>query len=372
MEWLVILKCLEKFMKVSIGSRIINGPWGGGNLFVLNLKNYLIQNGHQVIHDLCDKKIDVILLTDPRSRKESSSTFNHEDIKKYKKFVNPNVTVIQRINECDERKGTDFINNFYLEASKSVDHVIFVSEWLRSIYTNIGMPKNKTSVIMSGADKKIFNNLNLVDFDRNKIKFVTHHWSDHKNKGFETYLKFDNLLSKPEYKNIQFTYIGNVPDDIKFVNTKIKKPLSGEELASEIKKNNIYLTASINEPSGNHHIEAAQCGLPILYFNSGGIPEYCDSFGLKFENNFEEKLNEIINNFYLYKEALKSYPFSSDLMCSEFFEKFCEVKNNKLVIEKKVNFIFKYLYLLKNIIQKFITSFTIKQHIKVYFKSIIK
>ena len=27
-------------MKVSIGSRIINGPWGGGNLFVLNLKKF--------------------------------------------------------------------------------------------------------------------------------------------------------------------------------------------------------------------------------------------------------------------------------------------------------------------------------------------
>ena len=42
-------------MKISIGSRIIEGPWGGGNLFVVNLKNYLIENGHEVIHDLCEK-----------------------------------------------------------------------------------------------------------------------------------------------------------------------------------------------------------------------------------------------------------------------------------------------------------------------------
>ena len=105
---------------------------------------------------MCDKDIDIILLTDPRSRKESSSTFNHDDILMYKKYVNPDVVVIQRINECDERKGTDFINNFYLKASESADHVIFVSSWLRDIYINIGMNPNKTSVIMSGADK-IFN-----------------------------------------------------------------------------------------------------------------------------------------------------------------------------------------------------------------------
>ena len=67
-------------MKVSIGSRVIDGPWGGGNLFVINLKKYLINNGHQVVHDLCDRDIDIILLTDPRSRKESSSTFNNNDI----------------------------------------------------------------------------------------------------------------------------------------------------------------------------------------------------------------------------------------------------------------------------------------------------
>ena len=33
-------------MKISIGSKIIDGPWGGGNLFVINLKNYLIDKGH--------------------------------------------------------------------------------------------------------------------------------------------------------------------------------------------------------------------------------------------------------------------------------------------------------------------------------------
>ena len=146
-------------MKVSIGSRIIDGPWGGGNLFVVNLKKFLQKNGHSVIHDLCDKDIDIILLTDPRSRKESSSTFNHEDIKKYKKFVNPNVVVIQRINECDERKGTDYINKYYLDASECADHVIFVSNWLKQIYVSIGMPESKTSVIMSGADEKVFNKM---------------------------------------------------------------------------------------------------------------------------------------------------------------------------------------------------------------------
>ena len=56
----------------------------------------------------------------------------------------------------------------------------------------------------------------------------------------------------------------------------IVKPLYGVELADELKKNHLYITGSIFEPSGNHHIEAGQCGLPILYIKSGGTSEYCD------------------------------------------------------------------------------------------------
>ena len=72
-------------MKVSIGSKIVEGPWGGGNLFVKNLSNYLLDLGHKVIYDLSEPDIDLILLTDPRSRRESSSTFNH--IKKFLRTI---------------------------------------------------------------------------------------------------------------------------------------------------------------------------------------------------------------------------------------------------------------------------------------------
>ena len=39
-------------MKISIGSKIVQGPWGGGNLFAINLSNYLKDTGHEVFYDL--------------------------------------------------------------------------------------------------------------------------------------------------------------------------------------------------------------------------------------------------------------------------------------------------------------------------------
>ena len=183
-------------MKVSIGSKIVNGPWGGGNLFVKNLSNFLINNGHDVIYDLGDKDIDLILLTDPRSRKESSSTFNHQDIESYKKYINQNVSVVQRINECDERKNTTGTNQIYLEASNTADHVIFVSSWLRDLYLKIGMPEEKTSVILAGSNVKIFNDENSSIFDRNKNKDRNTSLESHENKGFKIYKLLNKMLEK--------------------------------------------------------------------------------------------------------------------------------------------------------------------------------
>lgn len=351
-------------MRISIGSKVVEGPWGGGNLFVKNLSSYLESKGNEVIYDLSKPNIDLILLTDPRSRKESSSTFNHIEIKKYKELVNPNVAVVQRINECDERKFTKNINQFYLEASHCADHIVFVSSWLRNIYLNLGMNSNKTSVILAGANKEIFNDLNSKEVISNeKVNLVTHHWSAHENKGFETYSKIDDLISTKKWANrLNFTYIGNMNANYKFKNSKVIEPLAGKELAKELKNHHIYITGSINEPSGNHHIEAAQCGLPILFTNSGGIPEYCDGFGLSFNEDLEIKLEEIIEEYDIFRNKIKNYPFSAKKMCDEFYNLFIDLtkdkKINRSVYSKGVS---GRIFIYKNKILSFFRDYIVSQ-----------
>ena len=63
-------------MKVSIGSKFVEGPYGGGNLFVKNLSKYLIKKGVDVVYDLRDIDIDIILIINPLKSSEMS-TFNH-------------------------------------------------------------------------------------------------------------------------------------------------------------------------------------------------------------------------------------------------------------------------------------------------------
>ena len=313
--------------KVAIGSIIVEGPWGGGNLFVKNLLNYLNKEQFIVVNDLSENDIDLILLTEPRFESRSSSITSMEAWF-YKKFINKNVKIVHRINECDERKNTNYVNDRIVKINKKVDHTIYVSDWLKSIYKEYGLDQSKSSVILSGSDKKIFNNNGFKPkSETEKAKLVTHHWGNDWNKGFTIYKKIDDLIGNEKYSDrLEFVYIGNVPKNFQFKNTKLIEPLSGHRLASEIKKNNIYITASINEPSGNHHIEGALCGLPVLYLNSGGIPEYCEEYGVMFEeNNFEQQLNEIIDNYTIYYKKNLQYKHDSDRMCLEYKNLFLKI-----------------------------------------------
>lgn len=327
-------------MKISIGSKIIDGPWGGGNLFVINLKNYLISNGHEVVHHLGDDDIDIILMTSPNHKAESSS-YGYKDVYKYIKKIKRDSIVVHRINECDERKGTKNVNKFILNSNMVADATIFVSSWIKSLYLNQGFKSENSRVILSGSDKNIFNRVNQSIWDKkSQLKIVTHHWGNNWNKGFEIYSKLDNMIYNNEMNlDVKFTYIGNVPKNFKFKKSTLLNPISGIELAKKLKDNHIYLTASLHEPSGNHHIEGAQCGLPILFINSGGLPEYCNGYGVMFDNgDFKNKLEYLTANYEKYLNKVREYPRNSMTMSKDYLDYFEELLNNKnQVLEKRHN-----------------------------------
>mgnify|MGYP000963468013 CR=1 FL=1 len=317
-------------LKISMNVEYQNGPWGGGNLFIANLKDFLESKGNEVIFDLFDPEIDIILIIDPRMLSENV-TYSIKDIEFYIKNINKSCKVVHRINECDERKNTSGINEYYINANKVANFTVFVSHWLMNIYIREGFSSPNSNVIMSGSNKKVFNrNRRKIWKESEPLRIVTHHWGNNFNKGFDIYSYLDESIYE-KYKNeIIFTYIGNLNTDINFKSTKVLEPAYGKNLAALIKENHIYLTASINEPSGNHHIEGAQCGLPILYRNSGGIPEFTKGYGVEFDGigDFFSSLEKIKNNYSELFKKLEDYPFNSQDMSKEYLELFQRITSS--------------------------------------------
>ena len=147
----------------------------------------------------------------------------------------------------------------------------------------------------------------------------------------------DELLEKDNMKKqYEFTFIGNLPKDIQFSNSRVLKPLHGLSLAQELKSHDIYLTASLNEPSGNHHMEGAMCGLPILYIKSGALPEYCGKYGIEFNNkNLENSLQEMSKNYSKFKDRLNSYPYSFNYAAKQYIDLFDDAIKRKNELIKK-------------------------------------
>ncbi|MBI4710474.1 MAG: hypothetical protein HY759_05170, partial [Nitrospirae bacterium] len=177
------------------------------------------------------------------------------------------------------------------------------------------------SVILTGADEKVFNPDNRAEWKQGeKLRIVTHHWSSNFMKGYDIYERLDLLLSSEPYRSLfEFTIIGNVPTGMNFKNTRVVKPLAGLELAHAIKHNHIYLSAARNEPAGNHYIEGMRCGLPALFLDSGSLPEYCAPYGIEFNLiNFEKKLLKMKEAYLLLRGKVLECPYTGSRMSGQY------------------------------------------------------
>jgi len=315
-------------MKVAIGYRVQDGPWGGGNRFARALADGLAARGERVVFDLADPDIDLMVLTDPRSRSPSVS-FGAGACLRYLRR-RPQALCVHRINECDERKGTRTMNRRLRLANLAADHTVFIASWLRELDL---WRHGEWSVVLNGADPALFRADRNVPWDRKgPLRLVTHHWGGNRLKGFDVYEALDRLVATPTWKDrLAFTYVGNVPADARLTHSRVVPPLDGEALAAELASHHVYLTASINEPAGMHHIEGALSGLPLLYRESGALPEYCRSFGEAFTNpqDFHHVLGRMMQRYEAHKAAMPAYRHTTARMVAGYLDVFDDLMRRR-------------------------------------------
>lgn len=160
-------------------------------------------------------------------------------------------------------------------------------------------------------------------------------------KGFDVYGQLDQMLAMPVWRDrLSFTYIGNLPKGFTFRNARWSEPLDGEVLAAELRAHHIYLSASICEPAGMHHIEGALCGLPLLYRESGALPEYCRGFGEAFSGpgDFIDALQRMIANYRDWQGKMDRYDNTSEKMVGRFLQLFEDMlaRREELLVKRRL------------------------------------
>jgi len=281
-------------MKILINRTPVSGPWGGGNLLVKALYDYLPEFGFEIV-DTLQQLPDAIFIQDPRP---DHLGVGINEIIAYKKYK-PSTRVLHRVNECDARKNTQGMDEFLRECSKYTDLTIFVSNWIKNYHLSKGWVCKNNEVVYNGVHHEHFKVQEKLNND--KINIVTHHWSSNRMKGFDVYEAIDNWISSRD--DFTFTYIGRELGTFK--NTKIIKPLHGKELGDELGKYDLYVSGTKFDPGPNHILEALSCRLPTyVYKDGGGAVEFAG------ESHSFNSLNDLYNTLeskQYVNNALKPY-----------------------------------------------------------------
>lgn len=245
--------------KLFVNRRPVEGPWGGGNHFVRAVYENAERHGFEIT-DHFNLDLDAILVVDPRYDEMRISINEIASIKSSK----PQIRVIHRVNECDKRKGdNEKIDPLLRVTSKFSDVSIFISKWLEEHHRSTGWFCDRSAVVHNGTHKKNF--LNTRD-DCDKIRIVTHHWSNNYMKGFDVYDAIDEWVASQD--DFEFTYIGRERGTFK--NTRIVKPTFGKDLGAKLSNHDVYISGSRWDPGPNHIVEALACDLPVYVHVDGG------------------------------------------------------------------------------------------------------
>ncbi len=298
-----------------INRRPVKGPWGGGNKTVSALFEKLSSDGHEVFFDFNRPDFDLIFCIDPRP---DNTGIWYQHFLNYKSQYG--ARIIQRVGDLGTH-GKPELFSLVQQCLNYSDHFIFPSMWAKE---KSGITSENFSIIPNRPKSIFHNNKKDSALKNEKIKIVTHHWSNNLKKGFDTYKFIDENLAEI----YDFTYIGRVPEGFSFKNASYIPPIDDKEICEMLPLHDVYLTASKEEAGANHVLEGMASGLPVVYHSLGGsINEYVSSRGVAFSSNesIEKSIKKLCSNFSLYKKACLEYNECIDETIQEYADLLCQI-----------------------------------------------
>lgn len=304
--------------RIAFNMAPVPGPWGGSSAFVGQMAGYLERRGYAVRFDLAGNP-DVVVIVDPREDNRHKK-FGLRQIEEARK-ADPRLRVLHRVNECDMRKGTDFMDRMLADANRLADFTVFISSWLCEHHAERWFNRGRPHLsIYNGADPAVFHPVGSATWrSGDPLRVVTHHWSANPLKGFAEYEQCDRLIADGELPGFQLVVIGRWPETVRWRSAECHLPASGHALADQLRGCHLYLTASRWEPCGMHHVEGAQCGLPLVcHADGGGIVEAGERYGVVFRDDLRGALQDARARYAVLRErALAAMP-DGERMCWEY------------------------------------------------------
>lgn len=256
-------------MKIHILFPFREGPWGGGNQLLVALRESLRARGQWAeTPDVADAVL--------------FDSFNAvAEVIAWKRRL-PGVPFIHRINGpvyLYRGEDSDIDGVVIGLAEKVADGVIFQSAYTREGFLRMGLRAPVWStVILNAPDRRIFHAEGRASSADGRLRLIAVSWSSNWNKGFDIYRHLDETL---DFSRYEMTFIGNSP--VTFRNIRQLPPQDPAEVAALLRRADIFVTASRDDPCSNSLAEAIACGAVPVALRSGGHPELVGTGGVLFD-----------------------------------------------------------------------------------------
>lgn len=281
--------------RVGLWHKFVAPPYGGGNQFMLALRNALRRRGVAVVENELRDDVDVYLLNSV-----------HFDIEQFMAFAGRHrLRAVHRIDgPIHLIRGFDREKDeLCFELNKRfAAATVLQSTWTYQRIAEMSYQPVKPVIIRNAVDPSIFHPRGRVNVEPGrKLRLIATSWSNNVRKGGPIYQWLEEHL---DWERFEFTFVGNV--SAPFKRAKSIPAVGSEELARILRQHDIYITASQNDPCSNAVIEALACGLPVLYRNDGGHPELVGYGGLPFVEQEEilPQLDRIAANYGMFQRLI--------------------------------------------------------------------
>lgn len=261
--------------RISLWNHFTPPPWGGGNQFMLALEAQAKRLGFDCTRNGEGAKADGHILNSVQFDTDQFTSMVEPGSARVVHRIDGPISVLRGTPESLEQDRACFdLNARYATATviQSWHTVRFLAE--------MGFTPVRPALIRNACDPRVFS----ARADRaeslareEKVRVIATAWSPSPGKGARVYEWLDEHLDSSRY---ELTFVGNTPARLK--RARVVQPQPSEALAALLHEHDVYLTASRHDPCSNALIEALACGLPALYYDSGGHPEIVGFAGLAF------------------------------------------------------------------------------------------